>query len=459
MKNDKHRDSKDDLQGRRDFMKLGALAATAAGMGLTQCTVTREQAAGPAPAKPFAAPPMERVRIGFVGVGGMGSHHVSNLLKIEGADIHAVCDIVEEKVRRIQQWVVDAGQPEPTGYWRGDWDFVRMCENEDLDLVFTATPWRWHVPVCVAAMKNGKHAATEVPAAVTLDECWELVETSEKLKKHCVMMENCCYGRSEMLVLNMVRQGLFGEVLYAEAGYLHDLRNLKFTPAGEGLWRTDHSIRRDGNLYPTHGLGPVAQCMNINRGDRFEFLVSMSTKSRGLNLFAETKFGPDDPKTLQKYELGDINTSLIRTHNGCVITLVHDCSSPRPYSRINMVQGTNGIFSGYPDRIHIEGRSPAHQWEEPDKYFEEFEHPLWKAEGERAKGRGHGGMDFLENYRLIHCLKNGLPLDMDVYDAAAWSVVSDLTERSVANKSRPVDFPDFTRGRWKTKAPLKIVES
>jgi hypothetical protein len=400
---------------------------------------------------------MERVRIGFVGVGGMGSAHVRNFLRIENVDIKAVCDIVDDKVKRIQEWCVDDGRPEPAGYSRGERDFERMCAEEDLDLVFTATPWRWHVPVCVSAMENGKHAATEVPAAVTLDECWQLVETAERLNKHCVMMENCCYGRSEMMVLNMVRKGILGEIIHGEAGYLHDLRGLKFSNHGEGLWRTAHSIKRDGNLYPTHGLGPVAQCMNVNRGDRFDYLVSMSCVSRGLNLYAAEKFGAEDPRALQKYALGDVNVALIRTVNGRTIYLVHDCDTPRPYSRINTVQGTKGIFSGYPDRIHIEGRSPAHQWEEIDAYLKEFDHPLWQAKAQAARGAGHGGMDYIEDFRLIECLLKGEPMDMDVYDAAAWSVVSELTERSVADRSRPQDFPDFTRGRWKTWPQLGIV--
>lgn len=444
---------------RRDFLKIGA----AAGLGAALCSgkligsPDQDRKIGPAPAIQMTAPPMERVRIGYVGVGGMGSAHVRNLLRIEGAEIRAVCDIVEAKVARVQKWVEEAGFPKPTGYSRGETDFVRMCEQEDLDLVYTATPWRWHVPVCISAMKNGKHAATEVPAAVTIDECWQLVETSEKLKKHCVMMENCCYGRTEMMVLNMVRKGLLGEILHGEAGYLHDLRALKFANHGEALWRTAHSITRNGNLYPTHGLGPVAQCMNINRGDRFDYLVSMSSPSRGLNLFASKKFGPDDKRATQDYALGDINVALIQTVKGRTIYLVHDCSAPRPYSRINMVQGTHGIFSDYPARIHIEGRSPGHGWETLDKYQAEYEHPIWTAKGEAARGAGHGGMDYIEDYRLIECLKRGEPLDMDVYDAAAWSVVSELTERSVASRSRSVDFPDFTRGMWKKYPPLGIV--
>ena len=446
-------------QDRREFLKASALAGFGAAVGtglLGGCRSTGRRL-GPAPSIPFATSPIDRVRIGFVGVGGMGSAHVGNFLKIEGVEIRAVCDIVPEKVARIQKWTTEAGQPEPTGYSRGDHDFERMCETEDLDLVFTATPWRWHVPVCVAAMNNGKHAATEVPAAYTVEDCWKLVEHAEKRRKHCVMMENCCYGRSELMVLHMVRQGLFGELLHGEAGYLHDLRALKFADHGEGLWRRAHAIERNGNLYPTHGLGPIAQCMNINRGDRFDYLVSMSSNARGLELYASENFPADDPKRKERFALGDVNVSLIRTVGGKTIYLGHNCDSPRPYSRINMIQGTRGLFRGYPDRIHIEGRSPGHGWEEASKYREEFDHPLWKALNDAARGAGHGGMDFIEDYRLIECLRKGLPLDMDVYDAAAWSVVCALTEQSVARRSRSIDVPDFTRGRWKTRQPLGIV--
>lgn len=460
MQNSPENEHHQSAVSRRDFMKLGALTGLSAALSQVESlkSAPTRQKPGPAPFKPFAAAPMERVRIGYVGVGGMGSAHVRNLLRIEGAEIRAVCDIVPEKVARIQQWVVEAGQPKPAGYTQGETDFKRLCETEELDLVYNATPWEWHVPICLAAMEHGKHAATEVPAAVTLDECWQLVEWAEKYQKHCVMMENCCYGRSEMLVLHLVRKGLLGEIIHGECGYLHDLRALKFSQEGEGLWRLAHSIQRNGNLYPTHGLGPVAQCMNINRGDQFDYLVSMSGVSSGLNLYAAQAFGANDPRATRKYALGDINISLIRTVNGRTITVYHDCSTPRPYSRINLVQGTDGIFQGYPDRIYIENRSPNDEWESVEKYFTEYEHPLWKAKGDRARGAGHGGMDYIEDYRLIHCLRAGLPMDMDVYDAAAWSVVTPLSEKSVAAKSRPMDFPDFTRGRWKTNPPLGIVE-
>ena len=260
------------------------------------------------------------------------------------------------------------------------------------------------------------------------------------------------------MILNMVRKGLLGELLHAECGYLHDLRDLKFSSSGEGLWRPAHSIKRNGDLYPTHGLGPVAQCMNVNRGNRFDYLVSMSCNSRGLNLLAAKKFGPDSPQAKQKYALGDVVTTLIRTVNGQTIVLTHDTNTPRPYSRDILVQGTKGIVRKYPEgKIHIEGRSEPHNWEPLESYAAEYEHPLWKAHAQKAKG-GHGGMDYIEDYRLIEALRTGTPTDMDVYDAAAWSVVSELTERSIAERGRPVDFPDFTRGKWKTNTPLGIIE-
>jgi predicted dehydrogenase len=447
---------------RRDFVKLGALAGVGAVLGGAGPVgfAGPSQRTGPAPAEPFATPPMERVRLGFVGVGGMGTNHVRQLLKIEGVEVKAVCDIREDHAQNASNIIQNAGQPAPTLYTRGERDFERLCAEEDLDLVFTATPWRWHVPVCVAAMKNGKHAATEVPAAYTMDGCWELVETAEKTKKHCLMMENCCYDREEMMCFNMVRQGLLGEVLHGEGGYLHDLRGVKFAKGGEGLWRREHATKRNGNLYPTHGLGPVAQCMNVNRGDRFDYLVSMSSPSRGLQLWQQERLPPDDPRRDEKYVLGDVNMSLIQTAKGRTIYLVHDTNLPRPYSRIHLVQGTRGIFRKWPvARVYIEGRSPGHGWEELDKYYEEFEHPLWKSEEVKKVSCGHGGMDFLEDYRLIKCLREGRPTDMDVYDAAAWSAICEATERSVANRSRSVDIPDFTRGRWKTKPPLGIVEA
>lgn len=399
------------------------------------------------------------MRVGFVGVGGMGTAHVRNLVRIDGCVVSAVCDVVAAHAERAAQIVEDAGHPAPVLYTRSETDFERMCGEADLDLVYTATPWRWHVPVCVAAMRNGKHAATEVPAAYTLDGCWELVETAEASRRHCVMMENVNYGRPELLCLNLVRQGLLGEVVHAECGYLHDLRAVKFADEGEGLWRRAHSWTRNGNLYPTHGLGPVANCMNVNRGDRFDHLVSMSGPSRGLQDWAAEHYAQDHPKRAETFALGDVNGSLVKTALGKTIYVSHDTNLPRPYSRINLVQGTRGIFQGYPDRVHIEGRSLGHEWEPAEAYYEEYEHPLWTALREEAAGAGHGGMDFLEDYRLVKCVREGLPTDMNVYDAAALSAVCELSERSVAQGSAPVSFPDFTRGRWREWTPWPIVSA
>ena len=259
----------------------------------------------------------------------------------------------------------------------------------------------------------------------------------------------------------MARQGLFGEVLHAECGYRHDLRTHKLSDDFYvDMWRIKHSFNRDGNLYPTHGLGPVAQVMNVNRGDRFDYLVSMSSKSIGLNLKAEEMYGKDHPLATRDYALGDINITLIRTKNGRTITIYHDTSSPRPYSRINLVQGTNGITRKWPmpSLVHIEGQSPQHQWEELENYTDKYEHPVWTAKGEEARGGGHGGMDYIEDYRLIQCLNEGTQQDLDVYDAASWSAVAPLSEKSVAQRGASIDVPDFTRGAWKTRPSLGIIE-
>lgn len=445
---------------RRDFLKIGAAAgigAAVAGLGLEG--KTPPGLPGEARTQ-FAAPPLPTVKVGFVGVGGMGSAHVQNYLNIEGVEIKAICDIRPAHVERAQKWVVEAGQPEPAGYSRGERDFERMCETEDLDLVMTATPWEWHVPVCLAAMRTGKHAATEVPAAMSVEDCWALVEAAEKYKKHCQMMENCCYDRIELMTLNLVRKGLLGEVLHGEAGYLHDLRGVKFSNEGEGLWRRAWSEKLNGNLYPTHGLGPVAQCMNVNRGDAFEYLVSMSSPSRGLHEYAVATYGADSPQAKERYALGDVNTSLIKTRLGKTIILIHDTNLPRPYTRINLVQGTRGLAHKWPDRIYIEGRADKpHAWDDFEKFAAQFEHPLWKAIASKGEGRGHGGMDYIEDYRLVQSLRRGEPLDQDVYDAAAWSAIVGASVKSVALKGRPVDIPDFTRGKWKTAPPLGIVEA
>lgn len=414
---------------------------------------------GAPPDELFRAPPLETVRMGFVGVGHQGSSHVNNFLAIEGVEIAAVCDLVPEKAERVRDQVVEAGGAPPRLYTDGPDDWRRLCADEELDLVFTATPWSLHAPVCLEAMRNGKHAATEIPLAVTVDECWELVETAEATERHCVMMENCCYDRTELMLLRMVREGLLGELMHAECGYLHDLRWHKLTDFYENDWRVRHSLTRNGDLYPTHGLGPVAQWMNVNRGNQFDYLVSMATKTRGLREWAADNLGPDSPEARWEYALGDVVNTMIRTVSGETILVTHDTNLPRPYSRRILLQGTRGVARKYPEaRIHIEGESPEHQWEDLTAMRERWEHPLWRDLEAMAAGSGHGGMDFIEDYRLIQSLRAGEPMDMDVYDGAAWSAVSELSERSIAGGSRPVAVPDFTRGGWRSRPPLGIVE-
>jgi predicted dehydrogenase len=445
---------------RRDFIRAGAALALGATLSPRAATAAGRPSPAPeGPDEPFRAPPMERVRIGFVGVGGQGTTHVENMLDLEGVEIRAICDIDESHARNSADKVTKAGQPAPTLYTRGLRDFERMCAEEELDLVYTATPWEWHVPVMLAAMKAGKHAATEVPAAMSIDDCWAIVEAAEKYRKHCLMMENCSYDRFELMTLNMVRQGVLGEVLHGEAAYLHDLREVKFSRDGEGLWRRAWAQAHNGNLYPTHGLGPIANCMDINRGDRFQTVVSMSSPPRGLQLWQAEHLAADDPRRAERYTLGDQNVSLIQTAKGRTIYLAHNTHNPRPYSRLQLVQGTRGIVSGWPYRVHLEGRSKEHQWEEAEKYYGEFDHPLWRSERIQQMDRGHGGMDFLEDFRLIECLHRGEPTDANVYDAAAISSMVELSIRSVAARGTPQEVPDFTRGRWKTRAPWPIVEA
>jgi predicted dehydrogenase len=402
---------------------------------------------------PFEA--RERVRLGIIGVGGRGSSLLKDLLAVEKVEIKAICDLVPEKVARAQKAVTDASQPEPKGFTKGEWDFKNLTQL-DLDIVYVATPWDWHVPMAVSAMRNSKHAAVEVPACTTLEECWELVHTSEATRKHCVFLENCCYGANEMMVLGMVRDGVFGEITHAEAAYLHDLRGILTASEGEGLWRRFPHMKRNGNLYPTHGLGPVAHYLNIHRGDRFDYMVSVSSSEASLSEYVRANFSDGDPKRTEKYVCGDMNTSIIRTAKGRTILLQHDVVNPRPYSRLNSISGTKGAFADYPARVFFDGAKQAdglkqEDWQDLDAFRDKYEHPLWKTTGEMArKTGGHGGMDYVMNYRLMDCLKRGLPPDIDVYDASAWSAPTPLSEASVAARGTPQKFPDFTRGHWNT---------
>ncbi|MCM8527359.1 MAG: hypothetical protein NE327_12635, partial [Lentisphaeraceae bacterium] len=305
----------------------------------------------------------------------------------------------------------------------------------------------------------GNHALVEVPAAETIEECWQLVKTSQKTGKQCMMLENACYGAEELLVLNMVKLGHFGELTHAEGAYIHEMRQkllMSKPEQGNGFWRSDKWTQRDANLYPTHGIGPIAQYMNINRGDKFDYLVSMSSNSVARTEYAKKKFPADHKWNKTKFVTGDMNTSIIKTALGKTIMLQYDVCTPRPYSRINLVQGSKGTFRGYPERIMLDDFK-SHKWQNTEKFHEEFGHPLIKKMGERAKKEGgHGGMDFLMLWRVIYCLKHGMEMDQDVYDAASWSAIVHLTEQSVAQRSAPVNFPDFTEGKWEKRPAFEL---
>jgi len=405
----------------------------------------------------YAAPKIETVRIGIIGLGMRGSEAVERLSYIDGVEIVALCDKYPDRVAAAQKTLERMQRPKAKEF-TGEEGWKALCESNNIDLVYTPTPWHLHTPVAVYAMKNGKHAATEVPAAKTPDQCWELVETSEKTRKHCMMLENCCYDFFELLTLNMVRNGMFGEILHAEGAYIHDLsKEYLFNKNGYAdMWRLKENIGRNGNLYPTHGLGPIAQCMNVNRGDKFEHLVSMSTNDFTLNDLAKEMAAKDSFFTeyVDKPYRGNMNATLLRTYKGKTIMVQHDVSSPRPYSRIHVLSGTKGSVSKWPSPEKI---SFGHSWikeEELKELYDKYSPPIVKHIGGIAKDvGGHGGMDFIMDWRLIDCLRNGLPLDEDVYDAAAWSAVGVLSEQSVAKKSGATNFPDFTRGSWKTNKP------
>lgn len=445
---------------RRKFLKT-TLAATA-GVALAT-NVKLSFAAQDSPHKTvfgLKSKPLDVVRLGMIGLGGRNRSHLAHYLNIEGVEIKAICDIDTDAANQSVKMCVDAGRITPDTYTRGDYDYRRMLERNDIDAVVIGTPWRWHTPMCVDAMLSGKHAFTEVPAAVSIEECWQLVDTAEKTQKNCMMMENVCYGREELMVLNMCRIGVFGELLHGECAYIHDLRNqMRMVNKGIGTWRTTHHEKRNGNLYPTHGLGPISQYMNINRGDRFDYLTSMSSPALGRAEYAKEYFDADHLRNQRNYMCGDMNTSLLKTKMGRSIMVQHDTTTPRPYDRINLIQGTKGIFRGYPNRVAVASGGSTHSWQDIDKCYEKYEHPFWLKMGKLAeKNGGHGGMDFLMNWRMIYCLRNGEALDQDVYDAAAWSAIGPISEESVANRSDSVDVPDFTRGRWMVNEPLAIFE-
>lgn len=409
----------------------------------------------------YAAPKLDKVRIGFVGLGQRGPGAVERMSYIDGVEIVALCDQYPDRVEKMQSLLEKQGLPRAKGYSGSKDAWKTMCENPDIDLIYITTPWSWHTPMAVYAMEHGKHAATEVPAAVTIDECWQLVETSEKTKKHCMMLENCCYDFFELLTLNMARQGFFGDIVHGEGAYIHNLIDLNFKKDGYAeMWRLKENQHRNGNLYPTHGLGPICQIMNINRGDQMEYLTSMSSNDFQMAKRAKDEAAKDsfyNEFTTDHYR-GNMNTTTVRTYKGRTIMIQHDVTSTRPYSRIHLVSGTKGVASKWPDPARI---STAHEWlneEEFKALQDQYTPEIVKKIGDMAKKvGGHGGMDFMMDWRLIDCLRNGLPLDQDVYDAALWSCIAPLSEKSVANRSNSVDIPDFTNGAWKTNAPVELT--
>ncbi len=408
----------------------------------------------------YAAPKLDKVRIGFIGMGSRGPGAVERMSHIEGVEIAALCDQYEDRVEKVQKKLEKAGIPRAKSYSGSKEAWKAVCENPDIDLIYITTPWAWHTPMAVYAMENGKHACIEVPAAKTIDECWQLVETSEKTRKHCMMLENTCYDFFELLTLNMARQGFFGEIVHTEGAYIHTLIDSNFNKNGYAeMWRLKENMR-NGNLYPTHGLGPIAQVMDINRGDQMEYLTAMQSNDFQMAVLAKELAAGDGffSEFAGKKYRGNMNTTTIRTFKGRTIMLQHDVTSPRVYSRIHLISGTKAVAMKYPEPGRI---ATTHEWlndVEMKKLEEKYTPEIVKHIGEMAKKvGGHGGMDFMMDWRTIDCLRNGLPLDQDVYDAALWSAIAPLSEKSVANRSNSIDVPDFTRGAWKTNKPMELT--
>ncbi|MEC3907850.1 Gfo/Idh/MocA family oxidoreductase [Tamlana sp. 2201CG12-4] len=459
---------------RRDFLKKSSMAG--AGLALIPNFLSANSSSpsiafGRTYMGGFAAPKIETLRCAFIGVGARGAGHAGQIATIEGTEVVAISDLYEDLAKKSADKCKEIGKGQRhtniATYYGGVDDWKKMLNTVKPDVVFISTPWKLHAPMAIGAMKAGAHACVEVPIAVTIKEMWDIVKTSEKTLKHCMMMENVNYGREELLYLNMCRKGVIGELLHGEAAYIHELRGqMHQVKRGTGSWRTYEYVR-DGNLYPTHGLGPVAQYMNLARGeDNFERLSSFSSPGKGRNLYAKEKFESSHKWNQINFKGGDINTSIIKTTLGRTIMVQWDETSPRPYSRHNLIQGTKGTLTGFPTRIALDGgvegaTKDHHQWAQGDQLqeiFEKYEHPLYKRLGEVSKKMGgHGGMDFMMLYRIVECLRNGLPLDQNVYEGCFWSAVGPLSEDSIKEHGNSQKFPDFTRGQWKTTAPLDII--
>lgn len=407
----------------------------------------------------YTAPRLDAVRIAVIGLGNRGSAAVSRLSKIEGVQIKALCTRSVHKATATCK-KLDGTIHHPDLYTGDPQAWKAVCNRDDLDVIYITTPWNLHTPIAVYAMNHGKHALVEVPAAMTIDECWQLVETSEHTRRYCMMLENCCYDFFELMTLNLARHGFFGDIVHGEGAYIHTFPLPEFLNKEHDTWRLDENMRHNGNLYPTHGLGPVCQIMNVNRGDRMEYMVSISSDDFQMGVCARELAVNDAfyDTYLNKSFRGNINTSVIRTHHGRTIMIQHDVTSPRVYSRIHLISGTKACAMKYPvpPRISI-GHGTWLSSEEYQKLEKQYTPEIVRKVGEAAKGiGGHGGMDFLMDWRTIDCLRNGLPLDQDVYDAALWSSIFPLSEWSVTHRSNSVDVPDFTRGSWKINPPVDL---
>ncbi len=459
---------------RRNFIRKTSLAGAAITMApmITRASGSpTERAAAAKYMGDFAAPKLENIRAAFIGVGARGPGHLQFFANLPGTEVVAISDLYGDLAKKWGAVATEIGagkrHKEIALYYGDESKWKMMLEEVKPDVVFIATNWANHAPMAIETMKKGAHAFVEVPIALTLDEMWAIVDTSEQTQKHCMMMENVNYDRDELMFLNMCRKGVIGQLLHGEAAYIHELRGqMEEEDRGTGSWRTPHYAHRNGNLYPTHGLGPVAQYMNLARGeDNFGSLVSYSSPALGRQAYAEKNYAPDHKWNQLEYKGGDINTSIIKTNVGRTILVQWDETSPRPYSRLNLIQGTKGTLAGFPTRVALEGGVEGgtrdhHSWVQGDQLavlYEKYDHPLYKRLNEKTKDSGHGGMDGMMMYRIVECLHEGLPLDQNMYEGCFWSAVGPLSEKSVANGGAPQAFPDFTRGNWKTTAPLKII--
>ena len=414
----------------------------------------------------FACDPIEHVRVGVIGLGDRGKDVPKRFAYIDDATIVALCDLDSAKVQRAQRSLVKRGAPKAIAEYVGEDAWMELCQRDDIDLVYLAVPWQYHTKMAVYAMEHGKHVAIEVPAATSIEECWALVNTSERTRRHCMMLENCCYDFYELTCLNMAQQGVFGEIVHGEGAYCHNLD--PYWNKYQGDWRMKYNRDHAGDVYPTHGIGPVCQALNIHRGDKMDLLVSVQTNAFRGQKIADARYG----EGAYEYANGDNTCTIIRTRKGKTILVEHVVTTPRPYNRMYQLCGTEGFANKYPNEglalgsHSVEGIDSQNLDAEyymsaaqRDSVMRIYQHPITREEGfvEKAKRvGGHGGMDYIMDYRLIYCLHHGLPLDQDVYDAAEWSSLVELTEVSIKHGSMPVVMPDFTRGEWDKLDGLKL---